>query len=207
MNPTGAFGDQLGRYFGLEGAPSLTTPTPFRPRFAMTRIACSIDQRGLKGKIPPEDAFVVTLYLRNLHHLEVWQRGRPISARAYARGSISIVNLLDELSVYIGGPLDCLSFYLPRFALDKLADEAAEPRLKDLHCPAGHIDPIVEQIGAALLPLLDAPETVAPAFLDHSALAMSIHIAHTYGNFNPRRSGDRSRPGTLSKRLRRTCFE
>lgn len=187
MIATGAFGDQLGRYFGLEGAPSLTTPTPTlqQPRFAVTRIACNADQLGLKQEIPAEDTFVVTLYLMPLQHLEVWRRGRPISAKEYAPGSISIVNLLDELTVYVGAPLDCLSFYIPRATLDKMTEQAGEPRIERLHCRPGFVDPIIEQIGAAMLPLLDAPESVAPDFLGHIARATSIHVAHTYGNFQP----------------------
>jgi hypothetical protein len=186
MSSTGAFGDRLGRYFGLDGAPSLTTPTPQNPQFAVTRLACTLDQLARKQTIPPEDAFILTLHLNRLHHLELWQRGRPISACTCRPGSISIVNLVDELAVYIGGPLDCLSFYIPRLLLDRLTDQAGEPRLKQLRCPPGLPDPIIEQIGAALLPLIDVPDKVAPAFLEHIALATGIHVAHAYGNFQPR---------------------
>jgi hypothetical protein len=200
MVPTGAFGDQLGRYFGLERAPSLATPTPQRPQFAVTRIVCNINQLGLKQEIPPEDTFVVTLYLMHLQHIEVWQRGRPISARECSPGSISIVNLLDELTVYIGGPLDCLSFYIPRTALDMMTEDMGPPALKQLHCTPGLVDPTLEQIGAAMLPLIDAPECVAPDFLEHIARATSIHLAHTYGDFHPQSGFGRRSPNVLSAR-------
>ena len=206
MMPTGAFGDQLGRYFGLERAPSLTTPALQQPQFAVTRIACNVDQLGLKQQIPPEDTFLVTLYLKHLQHIEVWQRGRPSSARECSPGSISIVNLLDELTVYIGGPLDCLSFYLPRAALDTMTEEAGEPRLEQLYCRPGLTDPIIEQIGAAMLPLLDAPESVAPDFLNHIARATSIHVAHTYGNFQPHSGIRRHGPLALSARILREAI-
>jgi hypothetical protein len=62
------------------------------------------------------------------------------------------------------------------------------------------VDPTIEQIGLALLPLLKSPASMAPAFLDHIALATSAHLAQAYGNFQPERkpgSLDRfTRPGT-----------
>jgi hypothetical protein len=188
MDPTGAFGNQLGRYFGLEGAPSLSTSRltlARRPAFAVTRLCCGIDQLGLKREIPPEDAFVLMLFLAGLAHVELWQRGRPIKACACPSGSISIFHLADELSVYIGGPLDCLSFYIPRELMDQMTDAAGEPRILDLRCPPGRADPTIEQIGLALLPLIETPESMAPTFLDHIAIATSVHVAQAYGNFQP----------------------
>ncbi|GGF04728.1 hypothetical protein GCM10011611_07660 [Aliidongia dinghuensis] len=182
MGPTGAYGHRLGRYFGLDAAPSLVTSGPRRRRFAVTRLCCGRDQLGLKQTIPAEDAFIVILHLAAIGHLELWRHGHPVSAGTYAPGSISIANLMDDFAVSIGGPLDCLSFYMPRPLFDALADEAGAPRLEALQCAPGHEDPIIEQIGAALLPLLASPETVAPGFLEHIALATTVHVAHTYGN-------------------------
>jgi len=188
MASLGAFGDQLGRYFGLAGAPSLATPSGDCPQFAVTRLFCTVDQLGLKQAIPPEDAFVLALHLIAVDHLEIWRHGRPISARSYPRGSISIHNLNDKVSVYIGGPLDCLCFYIPRATFDHVTDGVAEPRITDLACPLGRSDPTIEQIGLALLPLLRSPESMAPAFLNHIGLATSLHLAQAYGNFRPKQA-------------------
>jgi AraC family transcriptional regulator len=150
-------------------------------QFAVTRIICKIDRPGLTDEIPPEDAFIVTLHLGDVRHHEIWCRGRPLVARRYARGAISIVDLDDGIAFYLGDPIDTLSFYVPRSLLNDLADEDGKPRVRDLACPPGLIDPVIESIGAALLPLFDKPKQASAMLLDHLAIAVAAHLAHKFG--------------------------
>jgi hypothetical protein len=123
LQPTGAYGDLLGRCFELPSAPALVmlpafaapvAPDAAAAPFAVTRITCLPDQLGMKLEIPAEDAFLVTLHLAAAAHHELWVRGRPAVVRGYAPGAISIVDLRDEVASYLGTPLDALQFYVPR---------------------------------------------------------------------------------------------
>jgi hypothetical protein len=204
MARTGAYGDQLGHYFGLDVVPSLVTASSSQSPFAVTRLSCNKHQLGFKQMFPAEDAFVVTLHLLKVPHLEIWQHKQLVSARSYMPGSISIVNLLDEIVIYVGAPLDCLSFYIPRRLFDEASDNIGGSRCHGISCPPGLEDRIIEQIGAALLPLLPTPRAVAPGFLEHIALATTIHVAYTYRDIRPTRR--RALHNTPSSDLRDPLF-
>jgi hypothetical protein len=155
--------------------PALNAP------FAVTRITCTSDQLGMKLEIPAEDAFVVTLHLVGVRHHELWVRGRPAVVRSYSRGAISIVDLRDEVATYLGSPLDSLEFYVPHALVDAVADAAGVARVSALSCLPGLIDPVMRQLGAAILHLFDNPRFATPAVLEHLAIAISAHLLHRFG--------------------------
>jgi AraC-like DNA-binding protein len=77
-------------------------------------------------------------------------------------------------------------FYLPRTALDALADEAGRPRISYLRCQpgVGIDDAVVRHLLSSLLPATAKPEEVPASFLDHVALALSAHLARAYGGMH-----------------------
>ena len=80
-----------------------------------------------------------------------------------------------------------LVFYLPRAALDAIADDVNAPRIRDLsHEPgAGVNDLTISGLGSLLLPALRHSEQANPLFVDHVLLAVGVHIAQTYGGMRP----------------------
>lgn len=195
----GAYGDLLGRYFELPSVPALVMlPAPKAP-FVATRITCLPDQLGMKQEIPPEDAFVVTLHLAGVGHHELWVRGRPAVVRGYAPGAISIVDLRDEVASYLGSPLDALHFYMPRALVDAVTDAAGLARVSGIACPAGLVDPVMGNLGAAVLALLDGPRRASSATSEHLAIAICAHLVHRFGN-NARAD---AAPSPTARRLRR----
>lgn len=177
----GAFGDRLGRYFELSSAPALVMLPALNAPFAVTRITCTPDQLGMKLEIPAEDAFVVTLHLVGMRHHELWVRGRPMVVRSYSPGAISIVDLRDEVATYLGSPLDALEFYVPRALVDAVADAAGVSRVSGLSCLPGLVDPVMGSLGAAVLSLLDNPQSVSSAVLEHLAMAICAHLVRRFG--------------------------
>jgi hypothetical protein len=184
---TGAYGDLLGRYFEVPFAPALImlpalfAPAPFATPFVATRITCLSDQLGMKQEIPPEDAFVVTLHLVGVAHHELWVRGRPSVVRSYAPGAISIIDLRDEVASYLGAPLDALQFYVPRALVRAVSDAAGLARVSDLVCAPGLVDPVMCDLGAAVLALFDRREASGSAVQQHLALAICAHLVHRFG--------------------------
>lgn len=180
---TGAYGDLLGRYFEVPCAPALVMlPTASAAPFVATRLTCLPDQLGMKQEIPPEDAFAVTLHLVGVAHHELWVRGRPSVVRAYAAGAISIVDLRDEVASYLGTPLDALQFYVPRALVRAVAGAAGLARVGGLACAPGLVDPVMCDLGAAVLALFDRPPPAGCAVQQHLALAICAHLVHRFGN-------------------------
>jgi AraC family transcriptional regulator len=198
------YGDAIAHSHRLEDAPSLVTRTLRNAQIAATRISCGCGHVGMMRPIPPEDTFVAALFLTDTKRHELWSRGHAVIAQGYAANSMRIVNLDAEFSSNVVCPHEALSFYIPRTALDEYTDKAAGPRIANLACAPGTIDPVMAQLAAALLPAFDQPDQAAPLFVDHVMLAITAHIAQRYGGFAPY---DAVRAGALSPALERRAKE
>ena len=182
MHARGAYGDLLGRYFEVPRAPALVMLPARATPFVATRLTCLPGQLGMKQEIPAEDAFVVTLHLAGVGHHELWVRGRPSVVRAYAPGAISIVDLRDEVASYLGTPLDALQFYVPHALVRAVAHAAGLARVSGLACAPGLVDPVVCNLGAAVLALFERRDTARSAVRQHLALAICAHLVHRFGH-------------------------
>ena len=182
MSPGGTFGSVVTRHFGLKDAPTLVARPVRESQLGVSRLSCGADQSGSRDAIPPEDSFVMILQLADYKHHELWRRPeRPIRAPSYPKDSISIVNLIDGLSARIGSSLEALSFYIPRPTLDAFTEAMLCPRIDALSCVPAIIDPVVANLGAALLPALENPAAASALFIDQMGLALLGYIASTYG--------------------------
>jgi len=76
-----------------------------------------------------------------------------------------------------------LFFYLPRAALDAIADEANAPRFRDLdYKPGASVnDATISSLGNLVRPALSHPDQASRLFVDHVMLALGVHIAQAYG--------------------------
>jgi AraC family transcriptional regulator len=132
--------------------------------------------------IAAEDSYVIMLHLAAYRHHAFWERhGQPIIAPSYPKDSITIVNLMDNLSANVGSPLDALSFYIPRATLDRFTAEADCARVGDLACAPASIDPVLANLGAALLPALENAAAINALFVDRVSLALQAHVVAQYG--------------------------
>jgi AraC-like DNA-binding protein len=202
--PDGAFGERLGRSFHLKAAPCLSTTTFARAQLAVTRLTTELERPGMSQAIAAEDSFLCELHLKAIDHHETWCGGRLAHQRGYERDSIAIVDLRDDIQAFVGGPLDVLSFHLPRAMLDEFADDIGATRIQRLHCEPGITDPVMAQLGAALLPALCAPGSDSQLFFDHLALAIGAHLLQHYGGLRTLR---RLPSGSLSKARERQAKE
>jgi AraC family transcriptional regulator len=96
-----------------------------------------------------------------------------------------IVNLTGEFSARITDPHESLAFHIPRAALDELADDSGRPRLGNLACTPGIVDPVLVHLTAALLPAFERPEQANSLFVDYVILAVCSYLADKYGDGAP----------------------
>jgi AraC family transcriptional regulator len=184
---TDAYGQRLGEALRVENAPAIVTRALRTADMAVTEIRCDNPLPELSDSVQQEDAFLVALYLRDSPNCEYWEGGRRASVWDQRIGESSLHDLKRDPAALIHNPYHCLAFYLPRAALDAIADEANAPQICDLNYKpgAGVNDVTISCLGSLLLPALRHPDQANPLFVDHVLLAVGVHVAQTYGGMRP----------------------
>ena len=184
---TEAYGQRLGEALRVENAPAIVTRALRTADIAVTEIRCDNPLPEMSGSIQQEDAFLVALRLRDFPNHEYWEDGRQAPVCDLRAGESCLHDLKRAPTFLLDKPYHSLSFYLPRAALDAIADEANAPPIRDLSYKpgAGVNDATISALGNLLLPALGHPDQANPLFLDHVLLGVGVHIAQTYGGMRP----------------------
>jgi AraC family transcriptional regulator len=184
---TEGYGQRLGEALRVENAPAIVTRALRTADIAVTEIRCDSPPREMSGSIQQEDAFLVGLQLRDFPNHEYWEDGRQAPVCDLRAGESCLHDLKRDPTVLLDKPYHSLNFYLPRAALDAIADDAKAPRIRDLSYQpgAGVNDVTISCLGSLLLPALRHPDQATPLFLDHVLLAFGAHVAQTYGGMRP----------------------
>ena len=184
---TVAYGRRLGEQFQVEDAPTIVTRSLRTAEMAVTEVRCDNPPLEMSGSIQQEDAFLVALQLRDRPRLQYWEDGRRVSVCDLRAGESCPYDLKREPRGLLDKPFRTLFFYLPRVALDAIAEEANSPRVRDLNYKpgAGVNDVTIASLGSSLLPALSHPDQANPLFVDYVLLAVGAHIAQTYGGMRP----------------------
>lgn len=171
------------RHMGLDATPTLITSTFRKAQLAVTRLRCDMPDLGVTTPLPPENAFLAVLHLRDLPHHDVWLNGKAVPVVPHLRGTVGLVHLGLEPQARFVDPFDMLAFYVPQRALDEVAEDHNAPRIQSLTPPPGKVtlDPVFMHAGCALLPALDDPQSTSRLFVDHMAFALHTHLAQRYG--------------------------
>ena len=184
---TEAYGQRLGERFRVENAPAIVTRALRTADIAVTEIRCDSPLPEMCGPIQQEDAFLVGLHLRDFPNREYWEDGRRASVCDLRAGESSLHDLKRVPTALFDKPYHSLVFYLPRAALDAIADDADAPRIRDLSYEpgAGVNDATISGLGSLLLPALSHPDQASPLFVDHVLLGVGVHVAQIYGGMRP----------------------
>ncbi|NTX50736.1 AraC family transcriptional regulator [Myxococcus sp. CA039A] len=144
----------------------------------------------ITGEVPRDDAYVLTLHLRERPRGAMRAENRWIQPQNFHAGHAGIVDLRSKLTSEYAGPFHYVSIYLKRQALGAYAADAGARTLDELrHQPGvGFSDPVVKHLLLALRPALAAPEEVSTLYADHVALALVTHLASGYGAFHAART-------------------
>jgi AraC-like DNA-binding protein len=181
LRECGAYGQRLAACFRLTEAPTLVTTTLKAATLAVTRLASRDGVPGRTLPLPAERAYLVTLQLRAVSHAELWLGEELAMQGALPEGSIGIVQLDERPRFQLSGAFDMLLFYIPQIAFDELASQGA-PAIGELGCSFAVADPIVRELGRALLPTLEADRHPGDLFFDHLARALHAHLVRRYGH-------------------------
>ena len=178
-----AFRDRMGETFGLKKPPTLATQTLMKGNLAVSQLRMDQPTHLPTQPIPQENAFLATIMLTDCGEIDYWLNGKLVPTVPKPAGSVVFHDLRDNPVAVMRCPLRSLMFYLPRRALDEIADHSDAPRIETLHYKpqVAIADAAFSQLGRSLVPAFERPNEVCGLFVDHVLLAASAHIAHTYG--------------------------
>jgi AraC family transcriptional regulator len=186
MPTSEGYGQRLADRLRAEQARAVTTRGLRSAEMAVTETRCDNPVPGLSGTLQQEDAFLVSLTLRDYPHRVYWEDGRLMSECDVWAGQTCIHDLKRNPVALLDKSHHHLFFYLPRSALDEIAEDADAPRISDLnHEPKGKDDKTIAGLGRLLLPALNHPDQVSQLFVDYLLLAAGAHVAQTYGGMRP----------------------
>ena len=195
MVQSGFHGQKFKELLHLQNAPSsLITRSVRGVEVAATETRDDNPVPGLCGAIIPEDAYIVSLKLRDYPDCEYWERGKCVTKPNIRAGTTYLYDMKHDPRFVIDKPFHSLHFYVPALALDGMAEQFRVRRVGQLDCQfgTGFHDGIVHHIGASLLQGLRRPSEANQLFIDHMMLALTAHVALAYGGLHitePARGG------------------
>ena len=183
MTDQGAYGQRLANAFQLERAPALVTRSLQKSNIAVTEIKCDVVDHGFTAPIPREDAFLVTLQLKDCPKHDLFIDDRQVPTGFLRAGAVSIYDLRSNPVANSISTFHSLHFYVPRAALDVIADMEGCGRIDEFNNQPGFgaEDAALHGLGAALLPTFRRPEEADQILLDHLTIAAAAHTLKTYG--------------------------
>src|SRR5258708_6315286 len=186
MPTSEGYGQRLADRLRAEQAHAIVTRLLRTADMAVTETRCDDPVLGLSHSIQREDAYLVALTLRDFPNRQYWEDGRQMPVCNLRTGQVDFHDLKRDPVALLDKPYHDLFFYLPRCALDAIADDAEAPRIGDLnHKPVAIDDTTISSLGTAILPALSHPDQVNQLFVDHVLLALVVHVAQTYGGIRP----------------------
>lgn len=195
----------VGPYFGLPHAPCLSLKPMKAASFSVTRLRRAVaDGTSFIVELPPQDAYFMMVYLRNVRHCDIIADGSRTDVTDYRKGSVCLVDLTDGASICLYSDLDALAFRLPQSLFDELIERSTEAQFRKLRCKRGEIDSVMRNLGVALLPLFEASPSKPPAALQHIAIATCAHLLHNYSDVP---LGNSYKNGSLSPWQEKTAKE
>jgi AraC-like DNA-binding protein len=206
MTQVAAFAQKVGRFLHLKDAPpSLVTRSLRSAELAVTETRDDHPVPGLADSMPSEDAYLVSLKFRDYVDCECWERGKCVIKTDIRAGATYLYDLKRDPRYVIDKPFHSLFFHLPRSALDDIARQAGAPRIDELtYQPGvGHDDAMIRHLGASFLEALHQPDETNQLFIDHMMLALTAHVAKTYGGL--RRAAEPARGGLAPWQVKRVC--
>jgi AraC family transcriptional regulator len=189
----------------LPRAPILQTSTACKSGLAFIELASHPDDVGTTAPIR-DDAFLIALQLQACPDFDLYADGRLIRPREFEAGAVAIFDLRTNLAMDRRDPFHAVDLYIPRKSLDALAEDAGAPVIDELHHEPGKalLDPVARHLLLAIRPALAAPGQASELFVDHLAMALATHVAHTYGGMRAR---SEPKLGTLARWQERRAKE
>jgi len=150
------------------------------PHFQASRLSSEAQRFGALLPPPVDEAYMLALTLRPLPSCRMTVGGQQLRTGPIQEGAMCLMRSDTEICLELEQPFDLLRFYIRDDALrDSLHGHA---RVRALAPPPhGTLDTTANNLMRCLLPALAHPRTASLLFASQVGLALSIHLATTYG--------------------------
>jgi AraC family transcriptional regulator len=188
MATSDAYGQRLGERMRVENAPAIVTRVLNKAEIAVTEVRCDDNPaQGMSSSIQREDAFLIGLHIRACPKHHYWEDGRQAPVYDVHAGETCLYDLKRDPVALLKQPYHCLFFYLPRAALNAIAEDASAPPVVDLNYQpgAGVDDSTIAGLGSAILPAVERSDQANRLFVEYVTLSLGAHVAQTYGGMRP----------------------
>lgn len=178
-----AFSAEIAQTLSLREEQIFVASAPPKPMFAAIEYRVDEPHGELSQPIPPGDAYLIAVQLGVAREKTYWEEGREVARCVRVTGESSISDVRRDPRLLIDTPVHALLYYLPRTAMNALAEDAGLPPVGDLRFDPGEgfADATLLALSRALLPALRAPDQANRLFADNVALALASHMAAAYG--------------------------
>ncbi|PTW55696.1 AraC family transcriptional regulator [Breoghania corrubedonensis] len=172
---------RMGTCFGLQDSPCISLAPAGNHLFTATLLkAFATNANSRLVVIPPQDAYLLTLYLEDTRHCDVSAANGEGERRTYRKGTICLIDLQEGASIRLFKPLDAICIHLPYGLIADLSCAHASLKPGKLRCLRGFPDKVVWNIGQALRSQLEPDIVSNPEMLNHVAVALCSHLLHAY---------------------------
>jgi AraC-like DNA-binding protein len=178
----GVYGRRLGDCFGLTCAPDFIRVE--KTAIAITQIRCDWENNGFTAPIPADEAFLVTMQLRDCAHHDLWIEGKARRTGPLRRGDVSIYDLRTSPVINSTSAFRNIHMYLPRATFHAIARQENVAAVDEIsHEPGvGLSDPVIEGLAFALESVFIRSGEATHIFVDHVTTAITARIARIFGS-------------------------
>jgi AraC family transcriptional regulator len=154
-----------------------------KARLTITRVARKSPEHGITNLALKTDSYVACVHLTRFSGCEFWRDEKNESIGPLEVSSTHINDMRHSWRADIRSSFDVLNFGIPQATLDEIISEDRDHKSFDLCCPMGSAasDAVMMNFAQALLPALEKPNTANRLFVDHTARAVTAHLANAYG--------------------------
>lgn len=166
--------------------------------FSVTRIDRIVPPGELaEVTIPPSDSYFLMLYLGHTRHADIRSDGSHADVRSYDPGTVCLIDLRKGAAVALHGSVSSLAFILPITLFEEVCCLSTDRSFRQLKRARSQFDPVINNLGMALVPLFAYPQVAASKVLQHIAVAVCEHLMTGYreeGSESPKSARSTSRP-------------
>jgi AraC family transcriptional regulator len=204
MTRAGVYGESLGKVLRSDISPVLVNRSLRKSEIAITEVRSDKPEVGLSGSIPADDAYMISLKLKDYPDCEGWVEHKVKKYDVFA-GATYIYDLKSDPRYVIDKPYHSIFFYVPRSALNAVAEQANATPVRHLYCPLGEAfdDPVIRHLGMSLLEAVRRPDEANQLFVDHVTTAIALHAATVYGGMQFHKAI--AKGGLTQRQLKRVC--
>jgi AraC family transcriptional regulator len=167
----------------LDDMQSLSSVTFARGDLSIGRYRRDRPGHGISPPNPISAMVMAVVILRPRPPHVGWHDGRLVEVPSLGAGALSCLDLREAWTMDLSAPFDSFHAFIPWTAFDEVTSELRRPRIEALNRRIGveHRDETMLGLARSLNPVLATPEHATALFTDHVFLAMTTHLAVTYG--------------------------